>query len=93
MDYTEYLIKAAQHSRYNAGHWFRYLRKVIDKYGTSITREQIDALYCCDTLIPFQRVSLKSAFLEGSITQQHIKSLNQKVVPKKLELMRTKNEQ
>jgi len=92
MDYTEYLIMAAQHSKYNAGHWFRYLRKLIDKYGISITQEQIEALYCNEALTPFQRVSLRAAFQEGTGTQQHIISLNQKVVPSKLAFVRVKNE-
>ena len=89
---SEYLVMAAQHSRHNAGHWFRYLRKFIDKYGTSITQEQIEELYNNEALSPFQRVSVKVAFEEGSQTQQHIISLNKKVVPKKLALVRAKYE-
>ena len=90
MDYTDYILLAAQHSKHNAGHWFRYLRKLIDKFGTYITKEQIDILCKDETLTPFQRVSLKCAFEEGSQTQQHIISLNQIVVPSKLASLRSK---
>jgi len=92
MDYTEYVIMAAQHSKYNAGHWFRYLRKIIDKYGISITQEQLDALYDNVALTPFQRVSLRAAFREGTRTQQHIANLNKKIVPSRLAFVRAKNE-
>ena len=89
MDNTEYIVMAAQHSRYNAGHWFRYLRKII---STSISRETIDELYSNELLTPFQRVSLKAAFEEGTETHKHIVSLNQRVAPSKLALVRAKYE-
>ena len=92
MQWVNYMEMAAQHSKYNAGHWFRYLRKVIDKYGIFITEEQLDTLYGNVALTPFQRVSLKAAFKEGTITQQHIISLNQKVIPSKLAIVRAKYE-
>ena len=92
MDYIEYVIRAAQHSRYNAGHWFRYLRKLIDKHGIFIAKEQLDSLYRNESLTPFQRVSLKAAFQEGTVTQQHIVGLNQKVIPSKLAFVRAKND-
>ena len=90
MDYTEYLIIAAQHSKYNAAHWFRYLRKIIDKNSIDLTQEQINYLYNCDELTPFQRVSLKTAFKNDTITQKHLIRLNQRIVPSKLALMRAK---
>ena len=92
MDYTEYMIMAARHSKYNARHWFRYLRKLVDKFGMSITQEQIDTLYSSEALTPFQRVSLRAAFKEGTKTRQHIISLNQKVIPSKLAIVRAKYE-
>jgi len=83
MDYVEYLFIAARHSRYNAARWFRYLRKIIDKYGIAFTQEQINYLYNSDELTPFQRVSLKAAFKEGSITRQYLLNLNQIIAPTK----------
>ena len=91
MDNVEYILMAAQHSRYNAGHWFRYLRKIINEHGTSLSRETIDELYSNELLTPFQRVSLKAAFEEGSETRKHIISLNQRVIPSKLALVRAKH--
>jgi len=90
MTWSEYIIKiAAPHSRYNAQHWFRYLRKDINK---KISKEQIDELYNNKALSAFQRVSIKAAFTEGSPTREHILSLNKKVIPNKLLIARDKFE-
>lgn len=32
MDWYDYMINASKQSRFNASHWFRYLRKVIFDY-------------------------------------------------------------
>ena len=69
---------AASHSKYNAQHWFRYLRKDINKCGISFSKQQVEELYKNKALTPFQRVSIKAAFEEGSQTRKHIISLNQK---------------
>ena len=92
MNNADYIIIAAQHSRNNAGHWFRYLRKIINQHGASIPRETIDELCSNELLTPFQRVSLKAACKEGTETHKHIISLNQRVVPSKLALVRAKYE-
>ena len=92
MDNAKYILMAAQHSRYNAGHWFRYLRKIINEHGTSISREIIDELYSNELLTPFQRVSLKAAFEEDTETHKHIVGLNQRVVPSKLAQVKAKYE-
>ena len=90
MTWLDYIVKiAAPHSRYNAQHWFRYLRKDIDK---EISKEQIEELYNDKALSAFQRVSLKAAFTEGSPTREHIISLNNKVIPNKLLILREKYE-
>ena len=34
--WSDYMIVAAQHSKYNAQHWFRYLRKDVDKCGIAL---------------------------------------------------------
>ena len=92
MDYAQYILIAAQHSRHNAGHWFRYLRKLFNENNTSISHELIDQLYTNELLTPFQRVSLKAAFKEDSETRKHIIGLNQRFVPGKLALVRDKHE-
>jgi len=45
VDYIENV--AAPHSAGNAGHWFRYLRKIVDK---DISKTEIDALYNSEAL-------------------------------------------
>ena len=77
MAWVDYMIMAAQHSKGNAGHWFRYLRKYIDKCGVLFTVDDIQSLYNNKSLTPFQRVSIKAAFRDGSPTRQHIISLNE----------------
>ena len=90
MTWTDYIVTvAAPHSKHNAEHWFRYLRKDIEK---DISQEQIDELFNNKALTAFQRVSLKAAFTEGSPTRQHIIGLNQKVKPNKLAELRAKYE-
>jgi len=79
MEWTDYIIKMAPLSKDNAKLWFRYLRKYIDKCGYLFTPQDIDSLCNNHALTPFQRVSLKAAFEEGSQTRQHIISLNNKV--------------
>jgi len=68
---------AAKHSNGNAKHWFRYLSKYIDKCGTVFTRSDIDILCTHDALSLFQRVTLKAAFHEGTLTREHILAMNQ----------------
>jgi hypothetical protein len=77
-----YMINiAVPHSRDSASHWFRYLRKDIDKCGTVFSIEDVEALCVSEALTPFQRVSLKAAFTEGTPTREHIRSLNMKAAP------------
>ena len=66
MTWIDYMIKAAQHSKGNAGHWFRYLRKDINNCGTLFSKKDVEELFCNEALTFFQRVSLKAAFEEGS---------------------------
>jgi len=75
-EWSSYMVLSARHSRGNARHWFRYLRKEIDKCGVSFSMDDVVALYNNEALTPFQRVSVKAAFTDGSPTRQHIQSLN-----------------
>lgn len=76
MTWTDYIVTiAAPHSRHNAQHWFRYLRKDIHR---TISTEQLEALYNNEALSLFQRVSIKAAFTEGSPTREYIINLNQR---------------
>lgn len=93
MEWSDYIVTvAAPHSRGSAKHWFRYLRKDIDKCGILFSKQEIKALYRNDALTPFQRVSIKAAFEEGSPTRQHIINLNSKANHSKVLLVREKYE-
>ena len=83
---------AAKHSRNNAQHWFRYLRKDIDKCGVLFSEQDVEALYYNESLSPFQRVSLKAAFTEGSPTREYVRSLNARSNRNKLALVIAKYE-
>ncbi|MCL2366612.1 MAG: hypothetical protein FWC75_06135 [Oscillospiraceae bacterium] len=76
-----YMLMAASHSKDCATHWFRYLRKEIDKRGITFSQEEIDILCKDERLTPFQRISLEQAFIEGSPTRERVCKLNQKYVP------------
>jgi len=90
MTWSDYMIKAARHSKGNAGHWFRYLRKDIDNCGEYFTKEDVDALVHNEALTPFQRVSIKAAFEEGSPTRLYIIGLNSKVNQNTIRMVREK---
>ena len=90
MTWLNYIANvAAPHSKGSASHWFRYLRKDIDK---NISKEDVDELYYNEALTPFQRVSIKAAFTDGSPTREHIISLNSKVNQNKVLQMRERYE-
>ena len=92
MTWSDYMLTAAEHSKANAGHWFRYLRKDIDRCGELFSKEDVEALYHNEALTPFQRVSIRAAFDEGSPTRQHIIGLNSKAKRNKIWLVRDKFE-
>ena len=84
-----WLIRAAKHSRHNAKHWFRYLRKEIVNDKIIPAHEDIKKLLDSDELTIFQKISLKRAMTVGTPTYEYVASLNK---PAKLtyynELMR-----
>lgn len=81
-DWTNYMIKAAQHSKGSAAHWFRYLRKDVNNYGKYFGENELDALINNELLTFFQRVSLKAAFTEGTPTRSYIIELNNPIKTK-----------
>ena len=89
-EWSSYMVLSARHSRGNARHWFRYLRKEIDKCGVSFSKEDVVALYNNEALTPFQRVSVKAAFTDGSPTRQYIHSMNNAASRNKILLVRDK---
>ena len=76
MTWYEYMLNAAKESRYNARHWFRYLRKVIFEDHTYLTDEDVENLLNSNELTAFQKVSLEFAVQEGSPTHEHVVFLN-----------------
>ena len=93
MVWTDYIIEvAAPHSKGSAKLWFRYLRKYINECGVLFSMEDVEALYKNDSLSPFQRVSLKAAYEEGSQTRAHILGLNSKAQRNSILLVRDKHE-
>ena len=77
MTWYEFMINAAQQSRYNTRHWFRYLRKVIFEDCTYLTDEDVKSLLNSTELTAFQKVSLEFAVQQSSPTHEHVVSLNQ----------------
>jgi len=77
MEWVSYMIMAAKHSRGSAKHWFRYLCKFIDKCNVVFTPADIEVLCTHEALSLFQRVTLRAAFKEDSLTRQHILIMNQ----------------
>lgn len=81
-----FFLHAAEHSRYNAWHWFRYLRKIIDRDGKIILSEvSINKLLNNPRLTSFQKVTLKRAVKVGTPTYNYLRGLNKPCRKKMLE--------
>ena len=93
MAWIDYMVMAAKHSKGNADHWFRYLRKFIKKCGTSFTMDDVEALCNNESLTPFQRVSIKAAFRDGSPTREYIIRLNDKNKRNKIAVVKDRIEE
>lgn len=78
MTWYEFMLNAAQQSRYSARQWFRYLRKVIFEDCTYLTDEDVKNLLNSTELTAFQKVSLEFAVQQGSPTHNHVVSLNKR---------------
>ncbi|WP_061592060.1 hypothetical protein [Streptococcus sanguinis] len=76
MDWYDYMINASRQSRFNASHWFRYLRKVIFEDSSYLTDKDVERLLTSKELTDFQKVSLKYALQEHTPTHEHVVSLN-----------------
>ena len=90
MSRAEYLIRAASHSRYNAGHWMRYLRKELIDGRSRLTQKDIDTVLSSDKLTMFQKVSFKRAMQVGTETNLAVSSLNRRVRPTMLDTLQRK---
>ncbi len=61
MTWIEYLLNAAQKSKWNLELWVRYLNKVIQRDKILLSKKEIDYLTNCEELTSFQRVFLELA--------------------------------
>lgn len=59
MDNFNYMVLAAERSRFSSSHWFRYLRKVIFEYYTYLTEDDVQRLWESDKLTHFQKNQFK----------------------------------
>lgn len=75
MDNFNYMVLAAERSRFSSSHWFRYLRKVIFEDYTYLTDDDVQKLLNSDKLTQFQKISLKCAVQFGSPTHEFVVSL------------------
>ncbi len=84
-----YILEGARRSRYNANHWFRYLRKIITDQGILLSKEETDMILNSSVLTMFQKVTMKRALESGTPTNKRIIALNQKTTtPMIKELLR-----
>ena len=67
MTWIEYLLNAAQKSKWNLELWVRYLNKVIQRDKILLSKTDIDYLMSSEELTSFQRV-----FLELALEIHHI---------------------
>lgn len=76
MNWYESIINAAKQSRFNASHWFRYLRKIIFENHSYLTDDDVEKLIASTELTNFQKVSLKYAVQKNTPTHEYVISLN-----------------
>lgn len=76
MEWYNYMIIGAERSRFNARHWFRYLRKVIFETHSYLTDEDVERLFTSDKLTNFQKITLKYAVQNHTPTHEYVTSLN-----------------
>lgn len=84
------LIRAAQDSRYHAKQWFRYLRKELVDGKSRLSALQIESFLESSEVTLFQKVTLKRAMQENTITNRRVSALNKKAEPKMLDAVRRK---
>lgn len=70
----EFLIMAAQITKGDGDHWFRYLHKVINEKGILLQDWEIDKALHSNQLTDFQKVTLVDATTEGTHTHEFISS-------------------
>ena len=74
---VQYMINAAEQSRFNAKHWLRYLRKQVRDEEVLLTPVEIESIVDSGALTMYQVISLKRAMEKGTPTNQYVVSLNQ----------------
>ena len=74
----QYLIHAAEQSRYNAKHWLRYLRKQIKGETVLLTPAEVESIIESGELTMYQTISLKRAMTPGTPTYHYVSALNQR---------------
>jgi len=87
---TDYLINAAEQSRYSGSHWMRYLRKEVDSDSVSLDEGDMARLLASDRLTMFQKVSLKRCMQQNTATNKYAVSLNKKAEPRMLNELQRK---
>jgi transcriptional regulator with XRE-family HTH domain len=87
----EALLRAAEQSKDNAKHWFRYLRKEFVDGKIRLTPEQLAVVLNSGRLTMFQRISLLRAIEPGTETNKYILSLNEPAKATMLEKIRRRH--
>ena len=67
-----YTIRTAKDSRDNARLWLRYIAKHFEANATPLNPSELQCLLACDDLTMFQKCALKSAYQNGSPTNQYV---------------------
>lgn len=81
MDNYTYLIYGARDSKGCAYHWLRYLNKFInDDVGNRLSDEDVQALLNSNELSAFQRISLRQAVIDGTPTNERVRSVTRPAV-------------
>lgn len=88
---VRFITDGAAESRYNADHWFRYMRKCFSGDEILINQDEIQAILDSGKLTMFQIVTFKRAMEPGTATNRYVINLNRRTdTPMYRELMRRK---
>lgn len=73
-----HVIRTAKDSRRNAKLWLRYIAKHFEADHKHLSSSELKYLLTCNDLTMFQKCALKSAYQNGTKTNQYVAKLSQR---------------
>lgn len=69
-DFSDYMVRASEHSQKDGDLLFRYLYKIIQDEETKLSSDDVEQLIKNPTLASFQKITLQDALTDGTHTRE-----------------------